>query len=368
MKIEIGESLLLSWLKHIKECQIVQINWKASYKWELKNKELLENLMEASSQLFSEKYGYDIYKGTKSIEQLIGQAEIDVIGINFEENQNHIYAIDVAFHEAGLNYGSKNETVARVIKKCLRTAMCIYGYYGFTKGTIIFTAPKINPSIEQGLFNCIEDISIVLKEIGLNYKIRIIGNDDFEEKILEPVLNSLGDVSDTSELFMRSLQMYNLFASKKSKRQTTQGSKSIPTIGTINTIDDKNTTVDDSGIVEGKKITTDLNLIESNGLEGLEEMKIGVIVRTVLRKMLEEGKVSKEEIIEMQTKEYSKETFDIQFPLLQKASLTQGKSPKRYYSTAIKIYGELYFLCSEWFEVPANNDRPYLMKWLALHK
>lgn len=36
MKIEIGESLLLSWLKHIKECQLVQTNWKASYKWELK--------------------------------------------------------------------------------------------------------------------------------------------------------------------------------------------------------------------------------------------------------------------------------------------------------------------------------------------
>lgn len=28
MKIEIGESLLLSWLKHIKECQLVQTNWK----------------------------------------------------------------------------------------------------------------------------------------------------------------------------------------------------------------------------------------------------------------------------------------------------------------------------------------------------
>lgn len=37
MKIEIGESLILSWLKHVKECQVVQTNWKASYKWELKN-------------------------------------------------------------------------------------------------------------------------------------------------------------------------------------------------------------------------------------------------------------------------------------------------------------------------------------------
>jgi hypothetical protein len=68
----------------------------------------------------------------------------------------------------------------------------------------------------------------------------------------------------------------------------------------------------------------------------------------------------------MQTKEYSKDTFDIQYPLLQKASLTNGESPKRYYSSPLKIDGEDYFLCSEWYEVPANNDRPYLLKWLAL--
>lgn len=191
---------------------------------------------------------------------------------------------------------------------------------------------------------CVDDISLVLKDLGLNYKIRIIGNDDFNEKILEPVLNVLGDVADTSELFMRSLQMYNLFATKRPKQVRTQRSTTA------------------------RKITTELKVIESEGMDGLEEMKIGVIVRTVLRKILEDGKVSNEEIEKMQTKEYSKETFDIQFPLLQKATLTQGKSPARYYSAPLKVYGEEYFLCSEWYEVPANNDRPHLLNWLAVHK
>ncbi|OCZ54290.1 hypothetical protein [Dehalobacter sp. TeCB1] len=344
MKIEIGESLVLSWLKHIKECQLVQTNWKASYKWELKNRDTIEQLMKRSNELFSQKYGYDIYKGNRSIDQLIGQAEIDVIGICFEETQNQIYAIDVAFHEAGLNYGSKNETVTRVIKKCLRSAMCIHGYFGIETGTIIFTSPKINPAVEQDLTNCLDDISLVLKDTGLNYKIRIIGNDDFSEKILEPVLNVLGDVADTSELFMRSLQMYNMFAGKKPKQTTTQRTTNM------------------------RKVSPEFDVIKSQGIDGLEEMKIGVIVRTVLRKLLEDGMVLKEEIEKMQTKEYSKETFDLQYPLLQKAALTQGKSPVRYYSAPLKIYGEDYFLCSEWFEVPANNDRPYLMKWLALRK
>ncbi|MEQ8198359.1 MAG: hypothetical protein ABRQ27_10180 [Clostridiaceae bacterium] len=137
--------------------------------------------------------------------------------------------------------------------------------------------------------------------------------------------------------------MYNLFAEKKPKQAISQRTPFI------------------------RKITPALDIIESQGMDGLDEMKIGAVVRTVLRKMLQEGKASKEEIEKMQTKEYSKETFDIQYPLLQKAVLTQGKSPLRYYSAPLKIYGEEYFLCSEWYEVDANNDRPYLMKWLALH-
>lgn len=345
MKIEIGESLLLSWLKHIKECQIVQTNWKASNKWELKNKETLDQLMKMSNDYFSQKYGYNIYKGTKLTNQLIGQAEIDVIGISFDEHQSHLYAIDVAFHEAGLNYGSKDETVARIIKKCLRTAMCVHGYFDVNEGTIIFTSPKINPSVENDLMRCVDDIILVLNKVGLNFKVRIIANDEFNEKILDPVLNVIGNVADTSELFMRSLQMYNLFAGKQSEK-----------IKHRRKTDNERT------------ITTDFETIESKSLQGLEEMKIGVIVRTILKKKLEDGKVGKEEVEQMQTKEYSKHTFDIQYPLLQKAVLTNGKSPARYYSTPIKINGEEYFLCSEWYEVAANNDRPYLMRWLGLHQ
>jgi len=345
MKIEIGESLLLSWLRHVKECQLVQTNWKASSKWELKNIEVLEQLMLDSSSIFESKFGYDLYKGNSGIAQLLSQAEIDVVGISYDEGQAHIYAIDVAFHEAGLNYGSKEETVSRVIKKCIRTAMCIYGYYGFSEGTIIFSSPKINPSVINDINACTDDITSILNNLGLNYEIRIIANDDFSDKVLEPVLNVLGDVADTSELFMRSLQIYNLFAVKKPITVTGAHRMTAP-----------------------RKITTELESIDYNGLDGLEEMKIGVIVRTVLRKMLENNEISQTQLELMQNREYSKETFDIQYPLLQKASLTNGRSPKRYYSSPVSILGDYYFMCSEWFEVPANNDRPYLLKWITLNK
>lgn len=345
MKIEIGESLILSWLKHIKECQLVQTNWKPSNKWELKHGDVLEKLMEKSAQVFKSKHGYDLYKGNSGIKQVLTQAEIDVIGMKFGERGKHIYAIDVAFHELGLNYGAKDETVTRVVKKCIRTAMCVYGYFDIDYGTIIFTSPKINLAAMSGISNCIEDIENVLHSLGLNYKIEIIANEEFSSRILEPVLNVTEEVADTSELFMRSVQMYNIFSDKKPKSITVNNRKPIE-----------------------RQRPYNYKSVESNDFDTMKEMKIGMIVRTVLREMLENGEVSKEEVEKMQTKQYSKETFDIQYPLLQKVKSTDVESPRRYYAKPLRIYGDKYYMCSEWYEVPANNDRPFLMKWLALHK
>ena len=52
MKIEMGESLFYSWLRHVKECQIVQTNWKVSPQWNLKNETDLENLMKSVESRF----------------------------------------------------------------------------------------------------------------------------------------------------------------------------------------------------------------------------------------------------------------------------------------------------------------------------
>lgn len=62
MKIEMGESLLYSWLRHVKECQIVQTNWKVSPQWNTLHRSELQALMEATDQHFKERFGYDIFK------------------------------------------------------------------------------------------------------------------------------------------------------------------------------------------------------------------------------------------------------------------------------------------------------------------
>ncbi len=91
MKIEMGESLILSWLKHIKNCQLVQLNWTVSPKWYFENKDIIAELMNKTNDLFSTKYGYYVFKNN-SLEQLIFQSEADAVGISFDENGAHIYA------------------------------------------------------------------------------------------------------------------------------------------------------------------------------------------------------------------------------------------------------------------------------------
>lgn len=328
MKIEAAESLFLSWLRHVKECQLVQTNWKPSPQWERKNEDVLEKIMQKSSATFQ---SYDLYKGNKGIEQLLKQAEIDVLGFAFDESEGKIYAIDVAFHEAGLNYGSKEETVARVIKKCLRTAMCILGYFSCADAEIIFASPKINPAVEKEITAVINDMNTILREVNLNYKIRIIANDDFKEHIFSPLLMVLNNVADTSELFMRSLQLYMLIGGTQNTTPLPKPIIKLPT-----------TIADDP----------------------FSEMKIGVIARTVFRNILESGKVPENEIERMQDKDYSKKTFGIQYPVLRKTNNLNSKKPENYYKKPVNISEKYYFICSEWYEISANNDRPYLIKWL----
>lgn len=93
--------------------------------------------------------------------------------------------------------------------------MCVCGYYGLTSGSIVFASPKINPAVYTDLKKALPEMEKVMRTVGMSFGVRIICNEDFKNKILEPVLNILGDVADTSELFMRSLQMYNLFATEK---------------------------------------------------------------------------------------------------------------------------------------------------------
>ena len=333
MKIEMGESLFYSWLRHVKECQIVQTNWKTSSKWSLQYEDILNSLMTYTDSFYNKKYGYKIFKKTASLSQLLQQAECDALGISIPDQK--IYAVDVAFHEAGLNYGDREITVCKIITKCLRTALCLYGYLGSKDAEIIFATPKIHNKVLNDLLPCIEDLQRIVNEYSLDFRFRIIVNNDFYDLILKPILIISEGVADTNELFMRSYQMIKMFSEKRT---------SLP-----------------------MQLTDDIkeHIIPENK-DTYSELKIGKLVQIVLKRILESGSVSQEEIANLQNPSYSKDVFGINYPLLVKHDIPFEKV--RYYKTPICINGVKYMLCSQWFEVPTNNDRPYLIKWISEHE
>ena len=328
MKIEMGESLFYSWLRHAKECPLVQTNWKPSPSWELNNADEIEDMMAYADEHFKSKYSYEIFKNSK-LAQLLIQAEIDVLGISLLENDNMVYAVDVAYHENGLNYGDKQETTMRVAKKILRTALCIHGYFVAARAEIVFASPKINPSNLAEITPTIVDINDLFKSRGWEYTARIIANDDFNELVMKPIMLASADVSDTSELFLRSYQLVKMFGMETQTRRSPSVRQQVPS---------------------------------ANQGGALGELKIGKIAQSLLRDVLVSGSVSDEEIEWMQTKDYSKQVFGLDFPLL--VSADNERNGVRYYANPLKIKGNIYYLCSQWFEVSTNNDRPLLMKWL----
>lgn len=101
---------------------------------------------------------------------------------------------------------------------------------------------------------------------------------------------------------------------------------------------------------------------------GLEELKIGIIARTIFRELLESGAIPPDEIERLQDADYSKVTLHLNFPCLVKA--TASFESVRYYKRdgALKIHDEMYHLCSQWNELPTNNDRPYLLKYMEKYQ
>jgi hypothetical protein len=343
MKIEIGESLLLSWLKHIKKCQTAQLNWKASaHSWELHNEDTIKKIMYSTKKYFMEKHNLNIYKNTTSHLQFLQQGEIDVLGLEIQSGSvANIYGVDVAFHEAGLNDGSSIGTVERIVKKMIRTAFLIHGYLNLSRGTIIFASPKIHKAIYEPLKNAIKLLNKIFNVFQLEFTFILYGNQDFKDNVFEPVVNLSNSVADTSELFLRSSQMYNLFSDTKMEKTPIIPEK-----------------------IRNKPRQTTITTKPENGTS---QLKIGALVRNEFDKLIRDNLLSTEIIHRLLNEKYSKETFDVNYPILKRINFDQPTIDQRmingyarYWSTIYTINGDRYFVCNDWYE----KSRTKFLNWI----
>lgn len=274
MKIEIGESLALSYLKHVKKCIIYQNNWKISSQWvktendmaedifhkikhieeyvkkkELENEienrviELFKNIfpnkklkekialyqklkqteIDSTQKTLQQAKIDDICKMLKQTEidalnQILKQAEIDVLGI---DQNGKIYTMDIAFHEGGLNYRSnKEETARRIIEKLLSSYMMLLRYFPDRDYEIIFASPKVREATESVIIQSFNDLNTFFdNNVELQNKVKLknnvefkyISNEEFRKEILDKTIKASEKDSDTNELFMRSYKLLELF-------------------------------------------------------------------------------------------------------------------------------------------------------------
>ena len=198
MKIEIGESLMQSYLRHVKKCVFYQTNWKASNNWGISDFEKIQNIYNENSM-------FDVFNKSP-LSKLIKQTEIDVIGM---DSSNTIYTIDIAFHEAGFNYGSKELTKNKVLKKMLSSYLLLSSYFPDKNYEIAFVSPKVNNAEEKILSPFFSELNKIFSNENVEFK--YISNDAFRNEIVKPVIESAKNDSDTNELFLRAVRLLSLF-------------------------------------------------------------------------------------------------------------------------------------------------------------
>lgn len=321
MKIEMGESLGASWLKHVRKCVLVQTNWKASPCVEFKHRQEIKELFRDAQAVFKS-LGVDVFKKNNTIEQLVGQTECDVIGVSLHDQKVCWEALEVAFHEQGLNYGAPNVTAAKVAAKMFRIALCLYAYMDTKSAVVSFASPKVHSGMEKPVREAVKIVKDFFSENGFDFRFNLILNREFYEEIFGPVIRNGDEVSDTNELFLRSTHLMKIFDAVKVCVAHAEGTESV----------------------------------KSDTEKPVE--RIGKYAQRVLPPVL--ATLNQDEIDELCDPQFCKFTFDLSFALLSKVrEPVQGHM--RYYKEPLTLLNTKFYMTNDWY--PRNRGK--LDAWIA---
>lgn len=320
MKIDIGESLIYSWLRHNQNCNITQTNWKTSPQWNYEDTDL--DICQKFMNKVSEEFGNSVFGNTVNINQLIRQCEIDVLGIDTFNSE--IFAVDIAYHRDGLNY---TDTINTVTKKIFRSIFALLLYFkDIEKLNVYFVSPIVGNSTTNKMNELENKIAVFTKQLGLDINVEFFMNEKFKNEILFSTMKISESVADMSELFLRSHQLIELFDKEVKNNANTKN-------------------------------------IQNNGINEL--MPIGRFAKGLFEKLLTNNLLSENDIDELTSKEYSGEKFKMNFPILKKITNTENISTaininghNRYYAAPINGF----LLCNHWYEKHRNPLNIWLLE------
>ena len=254
------------------------------------------------------------------------QGEIDVIGI--DQNGN-IHAIDVAFHEAGLNYGGGSEN--RVLKKILRAYLLLNAYHpAGTKFHIYFVSPKVHPAVQAPLEEAFAGLQKKYSETGWH----LITNANFSESVMGETLARAETVADTSEVFVRAAKLFNLSGISEVKEHICKKVNAQPA---------------------GKSVATG--------------KKIQPLVQNLMRTLLEicPTLLDQEDLSNLMDAQYCKNTLLLKIgnhALLRERQ--QGHKVKEYSRYWTKLYAGKFYVCSQWWRSNHHENAKSLLRFSEL--
>ena len=347
MKIEIGESICYSYLRHVKQCWVAQTNWTVSDHWA---KYRTDDELAAMFLSMKERFDRDgkVFKKTTGAAQFLNQGEIDVVGV---DQQGEVHAMEVAFHERGLNYGGGPDN--RVLKKLLRTVMILKAYQPpRTKFNIYFVSPKVNPDVQQSITDIFAALRSEYPDIAWN----LFLNEDFTEQVLRPTLGKASAVADTSELFIRSWKLLNVAgvvdvpkAHPKPEKYDTSGDVPEPLARNTDVLDARNPKT-------------------RVGIAVSRRGELQPIVRNLMKTLLEDYPTLLDEtdLRNLMNSDYCKNRLGLQLSnlaLLRRVESGRAISGRdRYYK---ELYSDQFYVCSQWWKAYHLDNARSLLRFVT---
>ena len=342
MKIEIGESLVYSFLRHQKKCLVTQLNWKTSGNWEVPE-ETSEKISQEFERINQHPDFSNIFRS--SLDQTIKQAEIDVLGIN---GDGDLYAYEVAFHENGLQYGGADQTRDRVIKKLLRGMLTLMRYFPGRRYTIALCSPAVNPATDNTIKEYFEILSRDFAREDIVFK--YYANAVFYEEIVKSTLGVISSEADSSELFARSAKLLEL---SRSRAQIQPHIEAPPPV--------RQAAFEDDETFAGRVVN--INGVEVP-LSKPDNKSFQDYVKLVMHLLLDKHLLSHDQLEKLKDREYSRDTFLLQFPLLR--DMADGYQDDlghgRYWSR--EIFDNQYYVCSQWWRENHPEHMRAIREWL----
>jgi hypothetical protein len=323
MKIEICESLIFSWLRHVQGCIVTQMNWKPSPTWAVAREGELAEAFDDIRNFSGQAIGLPIFKC--GFRQLIRQTEIDVLGLRLDSvsGASSAVAVDSAFHEDGLLYVNTDETAGRVLKKLIRAAFALEAYLDVDEACIVFATPKMAEPIREAVQRHLATLEMRLAErrgsamprLGF----RVIANAEFANEILAPVLEQVDAVADTSELFMRAQQLMRL-CDPRDRPSCASHSRAADT-------------------------TTE------------EGSRIGEHVRRTMAALAASGRLTARIVGDLLDPRYCKATFNLGYsflkPVNRSAPLSRQGNDRngrgRYWKKPLRVGSQQFLMCNDWY-------------------